>query len=346
MSEISNMIPKITIGVPVYGVEMYIERCAHSLFGQTYPNIEYIFVDDCSPDNSIIILLDVVSQYPRRKPYIKIIHHQVNKGLAAARNTVVESASGDFLLWVDSDDYIDKNLVYRCVSKQKEGDFDIVLFDFLILGKYRNTIKHHVRCNTTKERTIKLLARRTPVCVCAGLYRLSLYNDNDIIAVEGVNNNEDYQVSPRLSYYSCSTAYISEPLYFYDCTNPSSITRNFKVCLAEQGWKSITILEDFFRDKGKEYMNAIRTAAIARLANYMKWSVASNNKHYYLEMRIKQRNMNINLKEVCTLPFSYSIFLIVHNYQLLRLYFKMELAIKTKIIKIRFFRFSSWSGRN
>lgn len=99
------MYNKISLLIPVYGVEKYIERCARSLFGQTYQNIEYIFVDDCTKDSSIAVLKKVLDDYPFRKEQVTIIHHNFNKGLSAARNTAFNHATGDYIIHVDSDDY-------------------------------------------------------------------------------------------------------------------------------------------------------------------------------------------------------------------------------------------------
>ena len=75
---------KVSILVPVYGVEKYIERCVRSLFEQTYENIEYVFVDDCTKDKSIEILNSVLAEYPNRKKQAKILHHDKNRGLSHA----------------------------------------------------------------------------------------------------------------------------------------------------------------------------------------------------------------------------------------------------------------------
>ena len=109
----------VSICIPIYGVEKYIERCAISLFEQTYQNIEYIFVDDCTPDKSVEILKSVIERYPNRKPYVRIIKHKKNRGLGSARNTAVDAAKGEFLMHVDSDDWIDNDCVRLCVEKQK-----------------------------------------------------------------------------------------------------------------------------------------------------------------------------------------------------------------------------------
>ena len=84
--------PLVSLLVPIYGVEKFIEKCAVSLFEQTYSNIEYVFVDDCTPDNSISVLRDIIAEYPGRKSKVRILHHEYNRGLAAARKTSIENA--------------------------------------------------------------------------------------------------------------------------------------------------------------------------------------------------------------------------------------------------------------
>ena len=105
--------PLISICVPVYGVEKYIERCAVSLFEQTYENIEYIFVNDQTKDKSWEILLGVIERYPMRKSQVKLSTHDKNRGLAAVRNTAANLASGRFIIWVDAEDYVETNIVQR-----------------------------------------------------------------------------------------------------------------------------------------------------------------------------------------------------------------------------------------
>lgn len=125
-----NQTPKVSILIPIYGVEKFIERCAISLFEQTYQNIEYIFVNDCTKDDSINVLERVINRYPNRKPFVRIINHAQNKGLAGARNTAVANATGEFIMHVDSDDYVDKEIVRKAIDKQLQFDADIVVIDF------------------------------------------------------------------------------------------------------------------------------------------------------------------------------------------------------------------------
>ena len=125
---------KVSILVPIYNVERYIERCARSLFEQTYTNLEYVFVDDCSPDRSLALLQDVIKDYPQRKDAVRIVSHEKNRGLAATRNTALECATGVFISHVDSDDWIAPRMIECLVSKQQETDADIVSCDALIHG--------------------------------------------------------------------------------------------------------------------------------------------------------------------------------------------------------------------
>ncbi|MBQ1779984.1 MAG: glycosyltransferase family 2 protein, partial [Bacteroidales bacterium] len=128
---------QVSILVPIYEVEKYIERCARSLFEQTYDNLEYIFVDDCSPDKSMEILEQVMEDYPNRKKQVRIIRHEHNRGLAAARNTALDAATSPFITHVDSDDYLSLDAIHLLVNKQVETDADIVSGNYFVIESNR-----------------------------------------------------------------------------------------------------------------------------------------------------------------------------------------------------------------
>ena len=117
---------KVSIVVPVYNVEKYIERCFESIANQSYNNIECIFVDDCSPDNSGKILKKNISQYHGNIDF-KIVRHSKNKGLSGARNTGIHTANGEYIYYLDSDDKILPDCIEKLVSvAQKYGNVDLV----------------------------------------------------------------------------------------------------------------------------------------------------------------------------------------------------------------------------
>ena len=96
--------PKVSVIVPVYNAEKYIERCVRSLYNQTLDDIEYIFVDDCTPDNSMEVLQKVMDEYPKRKLHTKIIIHTTNTGQSGSRKDGILAATGDYIIHCDADD--------------------------------------------------------------------------------------------------------------------------------------------------------------------------------------------------------------------------------------------------
>ena len=117
---------KLSILVPVYKVEAYIEKCARSLFEQTYKDIEYIFIDDCSPDGSFAVLERVLKDYPERKTQVRIVKHTKNSGLVRARKTGLEAATGELITHCDSDDWVDKDMYEKMVAKFMNPEVDMV----------------------------------------------------------------------------------------------------------------------------------------------------------------------------------------------------------------------------
>jgi len=253
---------KVSICVPVYGVEKYIKRCTESLFRQTYENIEYIFIDDCTPDKSISLLLDVLERYPERKQQVRIIRHEKNRGLAAARNTAIHAATGDFIMHVDSDDWIDENILEELVLKQKENDADIITADAIAYYPNQKKIFRVLRTINAKELTLNTIYGTNRIQIWGRLIRKTLYTDNGISVVEGLNMAEDYQVISRLAYYAKNVNWIENAFYHYINMNPSSYTNNFSRKNYEQAVRSYQIVYDFFSDKGPEYVNKCQESAM------------------------------------------------------------------------------------
>ncbi|MCS2593772.1 glycosyltransferase family 2 protein [Bacteroides thetaiotaomicron] len=98
--------PLVSVIVPVYRAEKFIQRCARSLFEQTLEEMEFVFVNDCTPDSSMVILRgDNKKEYPNRARQIRIVEHDQNKGSATARNTGLDNAHGSYIIYCDSDDW-------------------------------------------------------------------------------------------------------------------------------------------------------------------------------------------------------------------------------------------------
>lgn len=234
---------KVSICIPVYGVEQYIERCARSVFEQTYDDIEYVFVNDCTKDKSIDILEKVIEEYPNRKNNIKIINHVNIKGLAGARNTAVEYASGCFIFWLDSDDYLDVSAIDKVVKKQIQTDADIIITDFLKMCNGYNEQVAQLNTDKPKEFIHKMLRDKCEHWLCGKLIRMSLYKTYGIKALEGANMGEDFQVCPQLMNHANKLAYVCEPLYIYDMRNMSSYGHSIKEEVQWQRWRSYDVVK-------------------------------------------------------------------------------------------------------
>lgn len=261
---------KVSILVPVYGVEKYIRRCAESLMEQTYDDIEYVFVDDCSPDRSISVLKEVVSHYPQREPQVRIIRHEQNGGLAAARATALQAATGEFVLHVDSDDWVDRRIVELLVRRQEETGADIVFSAF---------ISHYADHDEKVDKRFEGTARELSAAIVrldflwnvwGSLQRLSLYRDHGIRPEAGANMGEDYQVMPQITYYARSVAFVHEYLSYYNQANEGSFGRSsFRESSYLQSLRSNEIVYDFCKGKGEDMEQAAAIARVRTAASHM-----------------------------------------------------------------------------
>ena len=215
------MIP-VSVIIPIYNVERYIERCARSLFEQTMDNIEYVFVNDCTPDNSIVILKRVLSDYPHRSSQVIIIDHEYNKGLPQARKTGILEATGDYVIHCDSDDWIDKDMYEKMYNKAVEENSDMVLCRYKLNDgektwedpSFTKPIKNE------KNGSIKqLLNWEISGSLCTKLVKRTLYT-NDIIYPKD-NMCEDITLSVQLLLRSHKLSVIEEALYNYFINNSS-----------------------------------------------------------------------------------------------------------------------------
>ena len=212
---------KVSIIVPVYGVERYIGACADSLFSQTYPELEYIFVDDCSPDASVAVLEEVLSRYPERKAQVHIIHNSANQGSGATRSIALAAATGDFVMYADSDDLLMPDAVEKLVKAQEATGADIVDGAYCRLLPDGRLGETTTPFEGTKETMMRLLLAQNTLThqVWARLIRRSLHTDNRVDFIHGINMAEDYCIMPRLLFFA-TRSYIKDVVYQYR-VNPS-----------------------------------------------------------------------------------------------------------------------------
>lgn len=312
---------KVSIGIPVYGVEKYIERCAKSLLEQTYQDIEYIFVDDCSPDNSIDILNKVLSQYPTRKEQVKVIRHDKNLGLACTRNTAVRHFTGDFVMWVDSDDWIEKDAVSTLVSLQIVKNCDIITFDSVWHYPHKQFVFHNKNIDTPLQLLYSIFDRTNINAIWGRFIRRSLYVDYDVSCKAGVNMGEDLQVITKLLYFAKSIYVCNKSLYHYECSNMGSYMASYSTKKTMQAVESLHIVCDFFKDKNQVLVEKVNSYVAYSYATFLAGSINGNDREIY--------NYILNCADqlpqgaFSEIPFSYRMFFVLRNYTLMRAYAKI-----------------------
>lgn len=250
---------KVSVLVPVYGVEKYIEECARSLFEQTYEDIEYVFVDDCSKDGSIAILERVAEEYPQRKSQTRIIRHDHNKGLGGARLTALQKATGEYVTHVDSDDILPLDAIALLMAKAEESGADIVTGGY---SEWRDgkATRYAEPPQMGKEKYLKALLCQNIVKnrIWGRLYRRKTLTENGIYSVEGIDFSEDYAVVPRAVYHS-RIATVDRNVYYYRMDNNTSYTHTISEKHLRSHLRACQLVADFFMTvaDGSKYRKAV-----------------------------------------------------------------------------------------
>lgn len=246
---------KISIIVAIYNAEHYIERCVVSLMSQTYKNYEIIFVDDASTDNSLPTLEKNLLGHQNNQVEYKIIKNARNMGIGYTRRTGMVNASGDFLIHVDSDDYVDDTFLEKLIGKAYAEQADIVICDNAIVDNEIVTIKKN-NCITDKSELIKrLLIGTFHNGLCNKLIRNKIITENNIYPDECFRMMEDKSIMYKCVYFSSKIAYVDEALYYYRYSH-GSLTKTKQKSLMTILERIINQIDEFF--EGHEADDAIR----------------------------------------------------------------------------------------
>ena len=276
---------KVSIIVPVYGVEHYIERCARSLFEQTYQDLDFVFVNDCTPDRSIELLKEVVKVYPEREDSVKIISHEKNRGIAASRNTGLDHAIGEFVLFVDSDDWLAPGAIELLVNKQLENDADVVSGNRLIHYEDKEELLEERQYKNTEQMILQMMQHTWDHFVTGRLFRRSLFVDYGLRWLDGYDMAEDRYMMTLLPYYSKAFDIVDGTIYHYERENVNAVTktRDGKKIIRnnKQELGNLLSLEQFFRDKEFVFQKECSRCVMEQLNYYLQASIAYSSKQEF-----------------------------------------------------------------
>lgn len=228
---------KFSFIVPVYKVEAYIKKCVESILNQTYTNFEVILVDDGSPDSCP----QICDEYEKKDSRVKVIHKQ-NGGLVSARNAGVAEATGEYVCYVDGDDWISENYLAHIMDKAIEKhNPDLVIFGIqkvfrdnaqIIPQRLKEGYYDKARLNAEIYPYLMYDCRES-FCngiifpaACNKVYRTTLLKDH-LCKDERIRMGEDNAFVFEFTYYAKSMFYMNEVLYFYNQMNSGSITSTY-----------------------------------------------------------------------------------------------------------------------
>lgn len=205
----------ISVVVPIYGVEKYLKRCLDSILRQSYTNLEIILVDDGSPD----ACGKICDEYQLKNQRISVVH-QDNKGLSGARNTGLECAAGEYIIFIDSDDFIDDRMIETLYQNMKQTDSDISICGFhQAYEKEINQIQKEfdppkVRTLSRKECLEQLLYHKSGIDIVTWnkLYKTKLF---DNVRFPQGKIYEDFATIPFAIHNAARVCLTSEKLYYY-----------------------------------------------------------------------------------------------------------------------------------
>ena len=272
--------PNLSIITPIYNTQKYLNRCLDSLINQTLKDIEIICINDCSTDNS----LEILKEYQNKDKRIKIINLKENKKQGYARNIALNEANGEYIGFIDSDDWIDLNYFEKLYTKAKEHNCDIALATNVRIGngitKKRLNLKEEKIAYTLQEK-IDLSNQAKNPCPTNKIYKKELLINNNITFSEGCFC-EDKIFTTKAIYYS--NKIISVPdIYYYYFENPTSTVNS----------KAKKHTKELINDKNKakkEVINFLRQNNVS-FADGKYWALEKEWKIFHLTILALKRSL-------------------------------------------------------
>ena len=287
-----NSTPKISIIIPIYNVERYLPRCLNSIRHQSFKNFEALLIDDDSPDKSARIALAFCKADKRFKYF-----HKENGGLSDARNYGLERAAGEYISFIDSDDYIHKDFLkimyYECVSNDADMSYCRFKYSYFNTGLTLPMPFSAKKEVMKKEDALNILIKDNYLHSYAWnkLYKASLFKENDIKYPDMYF--EDIATSGRLLYNSNRIAITDEYLYYY-AKRFGSIMSTMNAEKINDYWLSVLIVRNYIQYIGEYDKYKVSVNAFAGKAHIVNIYSILRQHLLHLDFRNMKRNFDIN----------------------------------------------------
>lgn len=333
----------ISIIMPVYNAEKYLNRSIESIMNQTYNNIEIILVNDGSTDNS----LSICSNYQKIDSRIKLIN-QENQGVSFARNKGIDESTGDYIMFIDSDDYIEKNMIEDMVAKITKDDIDLVIsgikMNYIRKGQVVGEEKYQLKDKmySIEEMLNDILIDIDLICICGPcckLYKTEILKNSKIKFTNEFTMGEDTWYN--LDYIDACTGKVvtmSNIYYNYMRENPNSLFTKYYddyIKITEKVYnKFLNLLE---RKANNETVDRYKKTYIFNLiyanAINLKYVTTYKKKMADLEYSLKNNVVVNNIRNINSNGIKEKVFCVLIKHKckyILYLYFKLRISWRNK----------------
>lgn len=277
------MMELITIIIPIYKVENHLSKCIESIINQTYKNLEIILVNDNSPDTCP----DICDKFASQDKRIKVIHKSNNSGVSAARNLGLDRATGEYISFVDGDDWIELNMIEVMYSLIKEDNSDIAMCGYSLVypNKYVESDQRNIRKKMNNIEALKeILVGSVKGFLVNKLFKRNIFNDIEV--PEDMDIFEDLYTCCNILTSKRKIVYVSSSLYNY-VQNADSVTNDLSKYFHENGTlKAITVLNSI----KKIYKNE------KKILNYIEIATANSVEFIYIQILIMEYGNQLNEK--------------------------------------------------
>lgn len=256
-----NKEAKISIIIPVYNVEKYLKRCLESVVNQTYKNLEIILVNDGSTDSS----LEICNDYADKDPRVLVIN-QDNKGLSGARNSGLEIAKGDYIGFVDSDDWIETNMFSTMIKVLKDKKVDVVECSLLTTTDVKNTVYRNGQLIIeNRQSSLKRIIKNQNFSVCSRLHKRS--SIADLRFIEG-KNSEDVYFTINLYNKINTTAFLTHKFYNYYVADNSITRGDYKLKVLDSVEAALYLKNKIHKEESDKTLKNISRNLLLDIALY------------------------------------------------------------------------------
>ena len=248
---------KVSVIIPVYNVARYVAKCAESLFSQSLEEMEYIFIDDCSSDGSMAVVKEVLAGYPARESEVQLLRHEVNEGVIRTRQEGLDKARGEYVIFCDSDDWVEPEMYEEMYEAAKETDADIVISAMMVEMEGKSRVRGSGGIGNREDYVKKMLTGEIHCGSCNKLVRRRLYNAGGVRFPEGIDLWEDTCVSIPLALVADRIVAMDKPFYHYRQINPQAYTRHITAQRAEDVIRAIDFIEGVLKGTKDVYQEEL-----------------------------------------------------------------------------------------